>query len=146
MKVQIVNKSTNPLPQYQTSGSAGMDVQAFIDTPILIHPGQRYLVPTGIFMAIESGYECQVRSRSGLASKTGVIVLNSPGTIDSDYRGEVQILLYNTSGVSYTVEPGDRIAQLVFAKCEQPEIEQFLSLDSLDDTSRGSGGFGSTGK
>jgi len=145
MKVQIVNKSTNPLPQYQTSGSAGMDICANVDMFIL-NPGERDAIPTGIFMAIEPGYECQVRPRSGLAYKNGVTVLNSPGTIDSDFRGEIKVILINHGESPFVIQQGDRIAQLVFAKCEQPEIEQFLSLDSLDDTSRGSGGFGSTGK
>ena len=142
MKLKIVNKSNNPLPEYQSSGAAGMDIQANIDFPINIQAGGKALVPTGIYMAIEKGYECQVRPRSGLAAKFGITVLNTPGTIDSDFRGEVVVILYNTSSVNYLVNHGDRIAQLVFNKVEQPLI---IEVDTLDSTERGVGGFGSTG-
>lgn len=142
MKLKIVNKSNNPLPEYQSSGAAGMDIQANIDFPINIQAGGKALVPTGIYMAIEKGYECQVRPRSGLAAKFGITVLNTPGTIDSDYRGEVVVILYNTSSVNYLVNHGDRIAQLVFNKIEQPIV---IEVDALDSTDRNTGGFGSTG-
>lgn len=141
MQVKIVNQSQNPLPEYQTSGSAGMDVMAAENLVIL--PGDRYAVSTGLFMSIPEGYELQVRSRSGLAFKHGVIVLNSPGTIDSDYRGEVKVILTNTGTENFVVNYGDRIAQLVFAKCEQAELNP---VEYLDLTERGLGGFGSTGK
>lgn len=141
MQVKIVNQSKNPLPEYQTSGSAGMDIQAAEN--IVILPGDRYAVSTGLFMAIPIGYEVQVRSRSGLAYKHGVVVLNSPGTIDSDYRGEIKVILINTGTKNFVVEYGDRIAQLVFTKCEQAT---FNPVQYLDLTDRGSGGFGSTGK
>jgi len=146
MKLKIVNTSNNPTPAFQTPGSAGMDICANLDFATVIKPGERLLVPTGIYMAIPEGYECQVRSRSGLAAKFGIMVLNSPGTIDSDYRGEIKVILYNTSNVEYVLGCGDRIAQLVFSKVEQPEIENFITLDSLEVTERGTGGFGSTGK
>lgn len=146
MKLKIVNKSNNPTPAYQTSGSAGMDVCANLEFPVHVQPGSKALIPTGIYMAIEEGYECQVRPRSGLAAKYGITVLNSPGTIDSDYRGEIIVILHNASSVSYLVNHGDRIAQLVFAKVERVEVEQFITLDTLDSTDRGEGGFGSTGK
>jgi len=145
LKLKIVNKSNNPLPAYQSSGAAGMDIQANIDFPINIQAGGKALVPTGIYMAIEEGYECQVRPRSGLAAKFGITVLNTPGTIDSDYRGEVKVILHNTSSVNYLVNHGDRIAQLVFNKVEQPTIEELEEVESLDSTERGSGGMGSTG-
>jgi len=148
MIVKIVNRSNNPLPEYKTSGSAGMDICADLcygnTEPVgdlYIEQGHIFKVPTGIYLEIPMGYECQVRSRSGLASK-GICVANSPGTIDSDYRGEVCILLVNHGSDGYTIKHGDRIAQLVFNKIEQPE---FYVVDQLESTDRGEGGFGSTG-
>lgn len=143
MKVKIVNKSSNPVPSYATPLSAGMDIRADIPEPITLQPLQRYLFPTGIYIALPKGYECQARPRSGLAVKHGITVLNTPGTIDADYRGELRTLLVNLSSEPYTVQPGERIAQLVVAKHEHVEWEE---VELLDETSRGSGGFGSTGK
>lgn len=143
MKVQVINKSKHPLPQYATEQSAGMDLRANLDTPIVLKPLQRCLVPTGIFMALPKGYEAQVRPRSGLAIKKGVGVLNSPGTIDADYRGEVCVILVNLSSEEFVVEDGERIAQMVIARHEQADWQE---VDVLDDTERGSGGFGHTGK
>lgn len=143
MKVKIVNKSSNPVPSYATPLSAGMDIRADIPEPITLQPLQRYLFPTGIYIALPEGYECQARPRSGLAVKHGITVLNTPGTIDADYRGELRTLLVNLSSEPYTVQPGERIAQLVVAKHEHVEWEE---VELLDETSRGSGGFGSTGK
>lgn len=143
MKVKIINKSKNPLPQYQTEGSAGMDICANLDSAWLLAPGHRVLVPTGIYLEIPQGYECQVRSRSGLAAKLGVAVLNSPGTIDSDYRGEVGVILINLGDGPVAINNGERIAQLVFSKVERTEWE---TAESLETTERGDGGFGSTGK
>lgn len=139
--VKIVNKSNNPLPAYQSMGAAGMDIQSAVST--LIKPDEIVIVSTKLYMEIPKGYECQVRSRSGLAANYGIVVLNSPGTLDSDYRGEVKVILINHGSVSFEINPGDRIAQLVFNKVEQPE---FVLVDSLDTTERGEGGFGSTGK
>lgn len=143
--VKIINKSNNPLPAYQTPGSAGMDIQADIRDAnlISIRPGATAIVSTGIYLAIPEGYECQVRSRSGLAAKQGIVVLNSPGTIDSDYRGELKVILINHGVMSANIHHGDRIAQLVFNKIEQPA---FTLVEELDSTERGEGGFGSTGK
>jgi len=131
-----------PLPAYATSGAAGMDVHAAVDQPLVIQPGSIALVPTGLVMAIPTGFECQVRSRSGLAARNGVFALNAPGTIDSDYRGEVKVILANISGDPFTIERGSRIAQLVVARHEQVE---WRAVDAVDATERGSGGFGSTG-
>lgn len=131
-----------PLPAYATSGAAGMDVHAAVDQPLVIQPGSIALVPTGLVMAIPTGFECQVRSRSGLAARNGVFALNAPGTIDSDYRGEVKVILANISGDPFTIERGSRIAQLVVARHEQVE---WRTVDAVDATERGSGGFGSTG-
>lgn len=131
-----------PLPSYATSGAAGMDVHAAVDQPLVIQPGSIALVPTGLVMAIPTGFECQVRSRSGLAAKNGVFALNAPGTIDSDYRGEVKVILANISGDPFTIERGSRIAQLVVARHEQVE---WRAVEAVDATERGSGGFGSTG-
>lgn len=142
MKVDIVNKSKNPSPFYATPLSAGMDVRANLDEPITLEPLQRALVPTGLFIALPAGYECQVRPRSGLAAKRGVTVLNSPGTIDADYRGEVKVLLVNLSNEPFVIEQGERIAQLVVARHEQVEWNE---VEALDETERGAGGFGSTG-
>lgn len=145
MRLNIVNKSTNPLPAVQSKGAAGLDIQANLELPVHIPPGTRVLIPTGIYMEFDQGYECQVRPRSGLAAKFGITVLNTPGTIDSDYRGEVLVILYNSSSVSYTVNHGDRIAQLVFNKIELPIIYECASVESLSFTERGDKGCGSTG-
>lgn len=142
MKVKIINQSTHQLPSYETIASAGLDVRANIDSPIELKPLGRALVKTGLFMEIPAGFECQVRPRSGLALKKGISVLNSPGTIDADYRGEVGVILINLSDVPFIIENGERIAQLVFAKVEQAEWEQ---VEILTETDRGAGGFGSTG-
>jgi dUTP pyrophosphatase len=143
MKVQVINKSKHPLPEYATSLSAGMDLRANLDSPIVLKPLQRCLVPTGIYMALPEGYEAQVRPRSGLAIKKGISVLNSPGTIDADYRGEVCVILVNLSTEDFVIEDGERIAQMVIAQYEQAEWQD---VDVLDDTERGTGGFGHTGK
>ena len=143
MKVQILNKSKHPLPQYATALSAGLDLRANLDTPFTLAPLQRCLIPTGLFMALPAGYEAQVRPRSGLALKKGITVLNSPGTIDADYRGEVCVILVNLSDQPFVVEDGERIAQLVVARHEQVEWEP---VERLDETTRGEGGFGHTGK
>lgn len=142
MKVKIINKSSNPCPTYATPLSAGMDVWANIEEPITLAPLQRVLVPTGLYIALPEGYECQARPRSGLAVKHGITVLNSPGTIDADYRGELKTLLVNLSDTPFVIEPGERIAQLVVAKHEHVEWEE---VEVLDETERGEGGFGSTG-
>ncbi|MBR5216168.1 MAG: dUTP diphosphatase [Bacteroidales bacterium] len=144
MTVKIVNKSDNNLPAYETSSSAGMDLRAYLpEGPITLKPMQRTLVPTGLFMEIPEGYEGQVRPRSGLAIKNGITVLNTPGTIDADYRGEVKIILINLSDTDFVINSGERVAQIVFAKCEQMEV---LSVETLSETERGAGGFGHTGK
>lgn len=144
MKVKIVNKSNNNLPAYETVCSAGMDLRAYLpEGPIVIKPMQRVLVPTGLFMEIPEGYEGQVRPRSGLAIKSGITVLNTPGTIDADYRGEVKIILINLSDTDFTINSGDRVAQIVFARCEQMEM---VCVETLSETERGAGGFGHTGK
>lgn len=142
MQVKVINKSQHSLPQYETCSSAGMDVRANIETPITLQPMERALIPTGLFLEIPSGYECQVRPRSGLAFKKGITVLNAPGTIDADYRGEVGVILINLSNEPFTIENGERIAQIVFAKFEQAE---WKSAEVLSETERGEGGFGSTG-
>lgn len=144
MKLNIVNKSNNALPNYETANSAGMDLRAYLtDGQIVIKPMQRTLVPTGLFMEIPVGYEGQVRPRSGLAIKSGITVLNSPGTIDADYRGEIKVILINLSDSDFVINNGDRIAQLVIAKCEQMEV---VEVEMLTETERGAGGFGHTGK
>lgn len=142
MTVKIINKSSNPLPEYATSLSAGLDVRSNNDTPILLEPLGRAVIPTGIFLEIPAGYEVQVRPRSGLAAKKGITVLNAPGTIDADYRGEVCVILVNLGKEDFVVEKGERIAQLVLAK---HEIIEWDPSDSLADSDRGTGGFGSTG-
>jgi dUTP pyrophosphatase len=142
MQVKVINRSTNELPKYETLLSAGMDVRANLSTPIELKPLERKLIPTGLFLEIQPGFECQVRPRSGLAFKKGITVLNSPGTIDADYRGEVGVILINLSNETFTVEHGERIAQLVFAKVEQIKFQQ---VSILTETQRGEGGFGSTG-
>ncbi len=144
MKLNIVNKSNNAMPTYETINSAGMDLRAYLpDGELVIKPMQRALVPTGLFMEIPVGYEGQVRPRSGLAIKSGITVLNSPGTIDADYRGEVKVILINLSDVDFVIKSGDRIAQLVIAKHEQMEV---VKVETLSETERGAGGFGHTGK
>ena len=142
MKVNIVNKSKHELPKYSTIYSAGMDLRANIDKPITLKPLNRILVKTGIFIEIPIGYEAQVRPRSGLAFKSGVSVLNSPGTIDADYRGEIGVILINLSDEDFIIEDGERIAQMVIHKHEQAD---WIEVNNLDETIRGAGGFGSTG-
>lgn len=142
MKVEIINKSKHPLPAYATVASAGMDLRANLDAPVVLEPLQRALVPTGLFMAIPEGYEAQVRPRSGLAFKKGITVLNSPGTIDADYRGEVCVILVNLSNEPFTITDGERIAQMVIARHQQVEWEP---VEVLGETQRGAGGFGHTG-
>ena len=143
MIVQIVNKSAYPTPAYATEKSAGMDLKANIDTPIVLGPLERAMVPTGLYIALPDGTEAQVRPRSGLAAKHGISVLNAPGTVDADYRGEVKVILVNLSNDPFTVNPGERIAQLVVARYEKVEWDE---VDVLDETERGEGGFGSTGR
>lgn len=142
MKVKIINKSKHPLPHYETTASAGMDLRANIDQPITLKSLERAIVPTGIFMELPVGYEAQVRPRSGLAAKKGISVLNAPGTVDADYRGEVGVILVNLSTEDFVVEDGERIAQMVIAKHERSE---WIEVEELSETSRGAGGFGSTG-
>ena len=142
VKVKIINKGHQPLPAYATPQSAGMDLRANIDAPVTLRPLERRLIPTGLYMALPEGYEAQVRPRSGLALKHGLTVLNSPGTIDSDYRGEVMVLLVNLSDDNFTVNDGERIAQMVIARHKTAEFE---TVSQLDDTERGAGGYGHTG-
>lgn len=143
MTAKVVNQSKHPLPEYATSLSAGMDIRANIDSPITLKPLQRILVPTGLFLELPEGTEAQIRPRSGLAFKHGLTVLNSPGTIDADYRGEIKVLLVNLSDADFMINDGERIAQMVIAKHETITFEQ---VNNLQDTDRGAGGFGSTGK
>ena len=142
MKVKVVNKGRQPLPQYATPQSAGMDLRANLDEPITLQPMERRLIPTGLYIALPEGYEAQVRPRSGLALKRGITVLNAPGTIDADYRGEVGVLLVNLSQEPFVVNDGERIAQMVISRHEQGE---FVEVDALDETERGAGGYGHTG-
>lgn len=142
MNVKIVNKSKHPLPKYETDASAGMDLRANLDSPVVLKPLQRVLVPTGIFIEIPVGYEAQVRPRSGLAIKKGVTVLNTPGTIDSDYRGEVMVILVNLSSEDFVINDGERVAQMVFAR---HETASWIEVDVLQKSDRGAGGFGHTG-
>lgn len=142
MKVQIINKGHQSLPTYATPQSAGMDLRANIEEPIVLHPMERHLVPTGLYMALPAGFEAQIRPRSGLALKHGITVLNTPGTIDADYRGELMVLLINFSQQDFTINDGERIAQMVIAKHEQAE---FVEVECLDETERGAGGYGHTG-
>ena len=142
MKVQIINRSHHPLPAYATPLSAGLDLRANLETPVELRPLERRLVPTGLFMALPPGFEAQVRPRSGLAIKHGITVLNTPGTIDADYRGEVCVILVNLSSEPFIIADGERIAQLVVARHEQAEWEQ---VEVLDETERGAGGFGHSG-
>jgi dUTP pyrophosphatase len=143
MKIKIVNHSGHPLPAYETTQSAGMDLRASVKETIILLPGQRSLVPTGLYIELSEGYEAQVRPRSGLAIKSGVTVLNSPGTIDADYRGEIKVILINHGETEFVIKHGDRIAQMVIAKHERAEWQEVSELQASD---RGAGGFGSTGK
>ncbi|MFN0013983.1 MAG: dUTP diphosphatase [Saprospiraceae bacterium] len=142
MTVRIINRSNNPLPQYETTGSAGMDLRAYIPEPITLGPLERSLVPTGLHIELPAGYEAQIRGRSGLAVKRGLTMLNSPGTIDSDYRGEIKCIVVNLSNEVQTIEPGERIAQMIIARYEQITWQP---TDNLVETERNSSGFGSTG-
>ncbi len=142
IKVKIVNKSNNPLPHYSTSLSAGMDLRAFLSEPLTIAPMGRALVPTGLYIELPPGFEAQVRPRSGLAIKHGITVLNTPGTIDSDYRGQIMVILINLSNEPFTVHNGDRIAQMIISRHETAEL---IQVETLSETERGEGGFGHTG-
>lgn len=143
VQIQVINRSKHPLPAYETELSAGMDLRANIDVPITLGPLERALVPTGLYIALPPGFEAQVRPRSGLAAKQGITVLNSPGTVDADYRGEIKVILVNLSNEKVQIHDGDRVAQLVIARHEQTVWQL---TETLDETSRGTGGFGSTGK
>ncbi|MFH0866571.1 MAG: dUTP diphosphatase [Bacteroidota bacterium] len=142
MQLKIVNNSKHPLPSYETEFSAGMDIRASLESPVELKPMERALVPTGLFIELPAGYEAQIRPRSGLAFKKGITVLNTPGTIDADYRGEVKIILINLSAEKYIIEDGERIAQMIIARHEKAEI---IKVDVLQETTRGTGGFGHTG-
>ena len=142
MKLKIVNTSDNPLPVYETSGSAGMDLRAQLQEPVMLKPLQRALIPTGLYIELPDGYEARVRPRSGLALKKGVTVLNSPGTIDSDYRGEIKVIMINLSNETTVINTGERIAQMIIAKYEKVTLKE---VDELSETERGEGGFGHTG-
>ena len=142
VQIKVVNKGNQPLPKYQTSQSAGMDLRANIDAPVLIKPLDRKLIPTGLHIALPEGYEAQIRPRSGLVIKNGITIINTPGTIDADYRGDVGVILVNISNEDFVVQPGDRIAQMVINKFEKVEFEV---VEELDETERGEGGFGHTG-
>jgi dUTP pyrophosphatase len=141
--VKIVNTSSNPLPEYSTSGSSGMDIRAHLSSPLVLKSLERTLIPTGLFIELPEGYEAQIRPRSGLAIKHGLSCLNSPGTIDADYRGEIKIILINFSGEEHTIHPGDRIAQMVI---QQVEKIKWQPVEELEETQRNAGGFGHTGK
>ena len=143
INIKIVNTSANPLPHYATKGSSGMDIRASLDIPVSLQPLERTLIPTGLFVEIPGGYEIQIRPRSGLAIKQGITCLNSPGTIDSDYRGEIKIILINLSSEEQVINHGDRIAQMIVQKTERAEFEQ---VEFLNETERAKGGFGHTGK
>jgi dUTP pyrophosphatase len=143
MKIKIVNTSKHPLPAYETEASAGMDLRANLDAPVTLKSLERYLVPTGLFIELPLGYEAQIRPRSGLAIKHGISLVNTPGTIDADYRGEIKIILVNLSTVDYTVNDGDRIAQMIISKVEHAG---WIQVEELQQTMRGAGGFGHTGK
>ncbi|MDX5405310.1 MAG: dUTP diphosphatase [Bacteroidota bacterium] len=143
MKIDVINRSKHPLPQYTTLGAAGLDLRANLDSPIILEVGQRVLVKTGLFISVPQGYEAQVRPRSGLAYKHGVTVLNTPGTIDSDYRGEIGVILINHGQEAFEIKDGERVAQLVIAKHETIE---WSPVETLEESERGSGGFGSTGR
>ncbi len=143
MRVKIINKSDNQLPAYETASSAGMDLRAFIDSDIVLKPFERKLIPTGLYIELPDGYEAQIRPRSGLAIKSGITVLNSPGTIDADYRGEIKVILINLSNDDFTIKSGERICQMVIAKHEKVD---FVEVEEINETERGAGGFGHTGK
>lgn len=143
VKIEIINRSVNELPRYETPLSAGVDLRADIDQEVTFEPLERKLIDTGLFMALPPGFEAQIRPRSGMAYKHGLTVLNAPGTIDADYRGEIKVLMVNVSNQAYTVKPGERLAQMIIASHEQA---QWVEVKSLDETQRGAGGFGSTGK
>jgi len=143
MKIRVVNKSKHDLPKYETIASAGMDLRAELDNSIVLKPLQRTLVPTGLFIELPVGYEAQIRPRSGLAFKHGISVLNTPGTIDADYRGEIKVILVNLSDTEFEIKDGERIAQMIISAHEQAELEE---VDVLSETDRGAGGFGHTGK
>lgn len=143
MILKIINKSTNPLPKYESAQAAGMDIRCNIAEAVTLQPMERKLIPTGLFIELPVGYEAQIRPRSGLALKRGLTVLNTPGTIDADYRGEVGVILINLSGEPQTIEPGERICQMVIAKHETPEV---IEVNELSDTERGAGGFGHSGR
>lgn len=142
INVKVVNKSNHRLPEYQTTGSAGMDLKANIDSVVEIKPFERVLIPTGLYVAIPEGYEGRIQTRSGLALKSGILVCNTPGCVDPDYRGEIKVILANISNEPFFVNPGDRIAQLIFSPVAHAEWNE---VESLDETERGEGGFGSTG-
>lgn len=142
MKVNVINRSGHPLPAYETLASAGMDLRAALEAPVSIHPGQRLLIPTGLFIELPVGFEAQIRPRSGLAAKHGITVLNTPGTIDADYRGEIKVILINHGQEAFIINNGERIAQMVIARHERVEWNE---TDTLEETLRGTGGFGSTG-
>lgn len=142
MQIKIINQSGNPLPKYESTQAAGMDIRCNISAPITLEPLERKLFPTGLFIELPVGYEAQIRPRSGLALKRGITVLNTPGTIDADYRGEIGVILINLSNVAQTIEPGERICQMVIAKHEQPEL---VEVEALGETVRGAGGFGHSG-
>lgn len=143
IEIKVINRSGHPLPQYATTASAGMDLRACLDEPVTLAPLERRLIPTGLFIELPIGYEAQVRPRSGLALKHGLTVLNSPGTIDADYRGEIGIVLVNLSNEPFTIQHGERIAQMVIARHEQAE---WVEVTALNETARGEGGFGHTGR
>lgn len=143
MRVKIINKSNNQLPAYETASSAGMDLRAFVDADVVLKPFERKLIPTGLYIELPDGYEAQIRPRSGLAIKSGITVLNSPGTIDADYRGEIKVILINLSNEDFTIKSGERICQMVIAKHEKAE---FVEVNEISETERGAGGFGHTGK
>lgn len=143
MQISIINKSTNQLPEYATTGSSGMDIRASLENDVILQPLKRSLIPTGLFLEIPQGYEAQIRPRSGLAIKQGITCLNTPGTIDADYRGELKVILINLSNEPATIVHGDRIAQMVFMKIEQVQL---IPVTTINETLRGEGGFGHTGK
>ena len=143
IEIRIINQSGHPLPDYATAGASGMDVRAFLNTPVILNPFERVLIPTGLFAEIPHGFEIQIRPRSGLALKQGITCLNTPGTIDSDYRGEIKVLLINLSQERQSIQPGDRIAQLVVAEVQKARLNP---VEHLGQTERGGGGFGHTGK
>lgn len=142
MTIKIINKSNNPLPRYESEQAAGMDIRCAIDAPVTLHPLEHKLIKTGLFLELPAGFEAQIRPRSGLALKRGLTVLNTPGTIDADYRGEIGVILINLSSEDQTIEPGERICQMVIARHEQPEV---IEVEELSETERGAGGFGHSG-